>query len=186
MYLNGKNVLQLKVVEIISDFIREDKNNYKELRNNLSSYKSIFQYVYSNVFPEIYCETKKRGFDLKSNFHTIFKAYKQTKKSWEVSLGKNTEKYESRRNETNIYEQKPINVDEFNDVEENEVCERVTKRKEKRREVAEKSKLLEKKKKKEEFKENEEVYWKRLGELNKQFKANKKAKKEAKKMSQTV
>ena len=133
MYLNGKNVLQLKVVEIISDFIREDKNNYKELRNNLSSYKSIFQYVYSNVFPEIYCETKKRGFDLKSNFHTIFKAYKQKKKSWEVSLGKNTEKYGSRRNETNIYEQKPINVDEFNDVEENEVCERVKKRKEKRR-----------------------------------------------------
>ena len=79
MYLNGKNVLQLKVVEIISDFIREDENNYKELRNNLSSYESIFQYVYSNVFPEIYCPTKKRGFDLKSNFHIIFKAYKDEK-----------------------------------------------------------------------------------------------------------
>ena len=107
------------------------------------------------------------------------------KKSWKVSLGKNPENYKSIRNEWNVYEQKPINVDEFNDVEENEVSERVKKRKEKRREVAEKNKLLKKKKKQEEFKENEEVYWKRLGELNKQFKANKKAKKEAKKISQT-
>ena len=107
------------------------------------------------------------------------------KKSWKVSLGKNPENYESIRNEWNIYEQKPINVDEFNDVEENEVSERVKKRKEKRREVAEKNKLLKKKKKQEEFKENEEVYSKRLGELNKQFKPNKKAKKEAKKISQT-
>ena len=38
---------------------------------------------------------------------------------------------------------------------------------------------LKKKKKQEGFKENEEVYWKRLGELNKQFKANKKAKKKS-------
>ena len=38
-----------------------------------------------------------------------------------------------------------------------------------------------KKKKQEEFKENEGTYWKGLGELNKQFKANKKVKKEAKK-----
>ena len=78
-------MLQLKVVEIISDFIREDENNYKELRNNLSIYESIFQYVYSNVFPEIYCPTKKRGFDLKSNFHIIFKAYKDEKKLESIS-----------------------------------------------------------------------------------------------------
>ena len=74
--MNGKNVLQSKVVEIITDFIKEDKNNYKELRNNLPSYKSVFQYVHSNVFPEIYCTREKRGFDLKSNFHIIFKTYK--------------------------------------------------------------------------------------------------------------
>lgn len=60
------------------------------------------------------------------------------------------------------------------------------KRKEKCRQVAETNKLLKKKKKQEEFKESEEAYWKRLGELNKQFKANKKDKKEAKKMSQTI
>lgn len=60
------------------------------------------------------------------------------------------------------------------------------KRKEKCRQVAETNKLLKKKKKQEEFKKSEEAYWKRLGELNKQFKANKKDKKEAKKMYQTI
>ena len=88
LYLNDKKVLQPKVVEIITEFLDEDENHYKELRNNLSNYKSIFQYIYSNVFPEIYCSTEKRGFDLKSNFHIIFKTYKD-KKQLESSLGKN-------------------------------------------------------------------------------------------------
>ena len=64
----------------------------------------------------------------------------------ERSLGKNPENYESMRNETYNYEQKRINVDDFNEVEEKEVNERVEKRKEKRREVAEKNKLLKKNK----------------------------------------
>ena len=53
------------------------------------------------------------------------------------------------RNETCTYEQKRINVGDFNEVEEKEVNERVEKRKEKRREVAEKNKLLKKTKKQE-------------------------------------
>ena len=73
IYLNGKNVLQPKVSEILNDFIEEADENYIALLNNLSLYKSIFQYVYSNVFPEIYCSTERRRFDLKSNFHIIFK-----------------------------------------------------------------------------------------------------------------
>ena len=87
LYLNGKNVLQPKVLEIVSEFIDADDVNYRLLQNNLSSYKNIFQYVYSNVFPEIYCSTERRGFDLKSNFHIIFKAYKD-KKQLESSIGK--------------------------------------------------------------------------------------------------
>ena len=67
LYLNGKNMLQPKVLEIKTDFLQEDENNYKQLRNNLPSYKNIFQYIYWNVFPEIYCSTEKHGFDLKSN-----------------------------------------------------------------------------------------------------------------------
>ena len=61
LYLNGKNVLQPKGLKTITDFLKEDKENYKNLRNNLSSYNNIFQYVYSNVFPDIYCCTERRG-----------------------------------------------------------------------------------------------------------------------------
>ena len=136
-------MLQPKVLKIITDFLNEDEDNYKVLRNNLPSYKNIFRYVYFNAFPEIYCS----GFDLKCNFHIIFKTYKD-KKQLERSLGKNPENYESMRNETYNYEQKRINVDDFNEVEEKEVNERVEKRKEKRREVAEKNKLLKKKNRK--------------------------------------
>ena len=123
--------------------------------------------------------TEKRGFDLKSNFHIIFKTYKD-KKQLESSLGKNSENYETIDNETNLYEQKPITVDDFNEVEEKEV-------KEKRGEVAEKNELLKsKKRKQEESKEKEKEMWKRLSELNKEFRDIKKFKKYSKKMSQTI
>ena len=68
------------------------------------------------------------------------------KKKLESSLGKNPENYETICNETNIQKQKPINIDDFNEVEEKEVKEGVEKQKQKRREVAEKNKLLKKKK----------------------------------------
>ena len=71
LYLNGKNVLQPRVSEITTECLKEGDENYIELRNNLSQYKTIFQYVYSNVFPEIYCSTERRRFDLKSAFHYI-------------------------------------------------------------------------------------------------------------------
>ena len=47
----------------------------------------------------------------------------------ENSLGKNRKIYELIRNETYTYEQKPINVDDFNNVEEKEVNESVEERK---------------------------------------------------------
>ena len=83
--------------------------------------------VYSNVYSEIYCSTEKRGFDLKSNFHIMFKTYKD--KIQMRSMGKNAINYENIRKETNIYEQKPVNVDDFNDPEEANVKEQVEKRK---------------------------------------------------------
>ena len=122
----------------------EDQSHYKELRINLSNYKSIFQYIYYNIFPEIYCSTEKRAFNLKSNFHIIFRTYKD-KKQLESSLGKNSENYENIRKETNIYEQKTVTIDDFNEVEKKEVKERVEKRRQKRRKVAEQNKLLQKK-----------------------------------------
>ena len=47
---------------------------------------------------------------------------------------------------TSTFEQKSIEIDNFNEEEEKEVKERVDKKKIKRREVAEKNKLLKKKK----------------------------------------
>lgn len=79
MYLNRKNVLQPKVLEIITDFLNEGKDSYIELRNNSSHYKDIFQYVYSNVFSEIYCSTERRGFNLRCTFHIMLKTYNDKK-----------------------------------------------------------------------------------------------------------
>ena len=140
LYLNGNNVLQPKVSEIITDFLNEGKENYIELRNNLSQHKDIFQYVYSNVFPEICCSAEYRGFNLKGTFHIMFKIYKD-KKDIE-SLGTNPPNYENVRNEADVYEQKPIKIDDFNEAEEKEIQERVEKRKIKQREVAEKKKTF--------------------------------------------
>ena len=60
-------------------------------------------------------------------------------------MGKNPRNYESIKKETNIYEQKPINIDDFNEAEEAEV-KQLEKRKQKRREIAEKNKLSKKEK----------------------------------------
>ena len=100
------------------------------LRNNLSQYKNIFQYVHSNVYTELYCATERRSFNLKSTFHILFKTYKG-KKIIE-QLEKNPQNYENNHAETCVFEQKPINIDKFNEAEEKEVKERVEKRKTKR------------------------------------------------------
>ena len=185
LYLNGKNALQPKVLGKIHDFLKESDNNYKDLRNNLLSYKNIFKYVYSNVFSEIYCSTECRGFDLKSDFHIIFKTYKD-KKQLEIFLRKNPDNYETISNDTSIFEQKPIKVDDFNEIEEKQVKERVEKRKQKRREVAENNKLLKKQRKLEENKEKENGIQKRLNELKKESRKTKKFKKQSKKFSDTI
>ena len=168
LYLNRKNVPQPKVSEIIPEFLRENEENYVGVRNNLSQYKNIFQYVYSNVFPEIYCSTERRGFDLKSIFHIIFKTYKDKKKM--ESFGKNLQNYKDIRDETCVYEQKPLKIDDFNEAEEKEVKKHVEKRKIKRREVAEKNKLFLKKKRQEQDKKTEQQLWDKLKGLNKEFK----------------
>ena len=80
VYLNGKNMLYPKLSEIILNFIQKDEKNYSKLRNNLCQSKNIFQYVYSWVYPEVYCSTERRGFDLKSTFQLVFKTYKDKKK----------------------------------------------------------------------------------------------------------
>ena len=75
LYLNGRDVRQPGVLEIVRNFIDQGKQNLRMLQEYLARFKDIFQYVYSHVFPEVYTSSKKRGFDLKSNFHIMFKTY---------------------------------------------------------------------------------------------------------------
>ena len=75
-YLNGRDVNQPGVLEIVGKFIDQDKENLRLLQKCLANYKDIFQYVYSYTFPEIYTMSEKRGIDMKSNFYILFKTYK--------------------------------------------------------------------------------------------------------------
>ena len=117
---------------------------------------------------------------MKSNFHIIFKTYKD-KKKLKSSLGKNSENYETVRSETNMYEQRPINIDDFIEDEEKQVKERVEKRKQKRGDVAKKKKLERSKRKEEEDEVKEKQRWERLSELNKEFSNVRQSKKNSKK-----
>ena len=68
-YLNGRDVNQSGVLEIVGNFIDQKNNTLRLLQSNLATYKDIYQYIYAHVFPEKYC------IDLKSNFHILFKKY---------------------------------------------------------------------------------------------------------------
>ena len=92
------------------------------LQENLARYKDIFQYVYSHVFPEVNTTSEKRGFDLKSNFHIMFKTYRDKMMMRQQSLAKNPANWETERKETCEFEQKPgKNFGEFSDSEEQEI-----------------------------------------------------------------
>ena len=79
-------------------------------------------------FPEVYTTSERRGFDLKSNFHILFKSYRDKQLMRQHATAKNLSKYEDVKKEANEYEQKPIkNFDSFNDQEENETKEKAQK-----------------------------------------------------------
>ena len=75
IYLNGQDVGHPGVLQIVGGFINQGKENLRMLQQYLAQYKDIFQYIYSHIFPEIYTTSEKRGVDLKSNFHILFKSY---------------------------------------------------------------------------------------------------------------
>ena len=80
LYLNGKKNLYPNIAEIVWKFIAEDDKNFNKLRNSLCQFKEIFRYVSTIVYPEIYCTTERRGFDLQSTFQLILKTYKDKKR----------------------------------------------------------------------------------------------------------
>ena len=68
------------------------------------------------MYPEVYCSTDRRGLDLRSTFHLVFKTYKDKKKL--EQSGKNPQNYTIKRNEPFVFEQKPIDFDMINDEKE--------------------------------------------------------------------
>ena len=96
-YLNGRDVSQPGVLEIVGKFVDMDKNNLRMLQQCLANYKDIFQYVYSCTFPEIYSMSEKRGIDMKSNFYILFKTYRDKQLIKQQQLAKQTENYDGER-----------------------------------------------------------------------------------------
>ena len=122
VYLNGRDVGQPGALEIIGNFIDQGKKNLRMLQEHLTRYKDIYQYVYSHVFPEVYTSSEKRGFDLKSNFHIIFKAYRDKITMKQQQPAKQLTNYLIQNNEKFEFGQKPIrNFDEFSNTQEKEL-----------------------------------------------------------------
>ena len=186
-YLNGRDVSQPGVLEIVGTFIDQNKDNLRMLQKNLANYKDIFQYVYSHVFPEIYLATEKRGIDLKNNFHILLKSYGNKLMLRQQQLAKQPINFETEPQEVCEFEQKPIkNFNEFSNGEEEEFKQQPEKRKLILREQKEAARAKKLKIKQEEDKAKEDEMWNRLNELNSQFKTLKQLKTEAKKMSATI
>ena len=72
---------------------------------------------------------KRRGFDLKSTFQLVFKTYNSKKKL--EHLGNEPSNFTKERNETFKFEQKPLEIDDFNNAEREKVYEKLEKRKNK-------------------------------------------------------
>ena len=191
-YLNGRDVSQPGVLEIVGKFVDQDKNNLRLLQQCLANYKDIFQYVYSCTFPEIYTMSEKRGIDMKINFYILFKSYRDKAIMKQQLLAKQTENYKSAEHrDEHECEQKPLlKFNEFNDEEEKEIKEMQRKKNKKRKATAavdDAERQAKLQKKAENKKEKEKAMWKKLDELNKGFKdIKKKERAEEKKMSTTI
>ena len=188
-YLNGRDISQAGVLEVVGKFVDQDKNSLRLLQQCLANYKDIFQYVYSCTYPEIYIMSEERGIDMKSSFYILFKTFKDKMMIKQQQLAKRVENFEAERKEESEFEQKPLlKFNEFNKEEQKEIkgqqCEKNRKRK---HQVSNEERLNKLQKKTAENKEKEKQMLEKLGELNKKFKDIKKHKRaEYKKMSATI
>ena len=139
-----KNVLHPKPFEMVWSFISQDDKNYNLLRDNFCRFKDIFQYVYSIVYPHIYCSTKRRGSIWGAHFSLSLKRTK-TKKA--ERLGKDPSKFSKEKDKQFRFQQKPIEIDYFNELKEKNLKEKIEKIKQNRCKLTEKSKALKQRKK---------------------------------------
>ena len=125
---------------------------------------------------------------MRSNFHIIFKAYRDKLAIRQQQIAKQPINYAVNGNkEQSEFEQKPIkNFDEFSDGEEEEFKERAEKRKLEKREEEELAAAKKLKIKQEENQMKESEMWDKLSELNNKFKTIKQTKKDEKKMSASI
>ena len=164
------------MLEIVGGFIDQRKESLRLLQKYLAKFKDVYQFVYSHVYPEVYCVCEKRGFDLKSNFHILSKAYRDKMFAQQQSTAKNPANYQMQNQQD--FEQKSLkNFDQFTDTEEKEIKEQAEKRNAER---CQNSEEVRAKKRKEQAEEKETEMWKRLNELNGQFKKINNWKKEEK------
>ena len=172
-YLNGWDVSQPGVLEIVGKFVEEDKNNLRLLQQCLANYKDIFQYVYSYTYPEVYTMSEKRGIDVKSNLFILFKTFKdklllkqQQQQLENLEVGERKEEFE--------HEQKPfLKFNEFSEEEEKEIREqqRENNKKRKRQQVvSNEEKIAKLQRKTVENWQKEKEMWEKLDKLKKQFK----------------
>lgn len=80
MYLDVKNVIYSHVAKIVWNYMEEDKQKFNKIKQTLVNNMKRFQFVYSRVYPEVYCFVEKRGIELRNNFHLKFKDWKGRKK----------------------------------------------------------------------------------------------------------
>ena len=152
-------------------------------------YKGLATKTFSSTFTQMLFRkpiflTERRGFDLKSNFHIIFKVYK-AKIKLEASLGKNPHNYEEIRNETCAYEQKPVKIDDFNEVEEKKLKRELKKENKKEERSLKITSSLRKWKNRGQSKKEKEMI-KRLDEFNQEFREIKNFNKNSRKMSKSI
>ena len=74
IYLNGKNVLYVKMAQIVMDYLNKDPTNIFPLKRCLQKNMKALHFAYSRCFPEIYSLIDKRGIDLKGEYLPSFKA----------------------------------------------------------------------------------------------------------------
>ena len=188
LYLNGRDVSQPGVFEIVGKFVDQGKNNLRLLQQCLANYKDMFQYVYSCTYREIYTMLEKKGINMKSNFYILFKTFKDKMMIKQQQLAKRAQNFEAERKEESEFEQKPLlKFNEFNDEEEKEIKEQQREKNRKLKHVSDEERLTKLQKKTANNKEKEKQMWEKLGKLNKKFKDIKKHEgAEDKKMSATI
>ena len=86
MYLNSKNVIYPHVTDIVWKYLEEDEGNFDKIKKKLIENKTIFQFVYSSTYSEVYSFVEKRRIDLRNEFHLKFKDCKDKMKYLQKSI----------------------------------------------------------------------------------------------------